>query len=88
MKDEMRDMWCWMNGLYTLDAISVTVANVLASKGTPPQKYKEQPILAAAKEQNRVLTEEEKKEQVQMLWNALSVMQSNFERTHGDKNNA
>jgi len=84
----MRDMWCWMNGLYTLDAITVTVSNVLASKGTPPRNYKERPILAVAKEQNRVLTEEEKLEQVQMLWDKLASMQSSFERTHGDKTNA
>ena len=78
----------WINGMYTLDALSVVMSNAFAAKGSKGKDYRSMPIMSEIKERNRELTEEEKLEQVQMLWNSLSIMQSNFERTHGDKQNA
>lgn len=84
----MQDELLWLNGMYTLDAFRVVLFNAFAAKGSKPQEYRNQPITAEIKEKNRVLTEEEKQEQIQMLFSNLTMMQNNFERAHGDKQNA
>lgn len=84
----MQDELLWLNGMYTLDALRVVISNAFPSKGSKTQEYRDRPITTEIKEKNRVLTEEEKLQQVKMLWNTFSVMQGNFERTHGDKQNA
>ena len=84
IKDEMRDMWCWFMGRYTLEAVQTVVAGALTPKGQKPPEYLKNPILKEAKEKNRVLTEEEKQQQIDYLFNTLAIMQHNFEISHGE----
>lgn len=84
----MQDELMWISGRYTLEAFSVTLANAFAEKGKQPVEYRKMSYTAEYKENHRVLTEEEKQEQIQMLFGNLAIMQSNFERTHGDRRNA
>lgn len=87
-KREIVDEMMWINGMYTIKALRVVVSEIFAKNGQSTEKYADVPILTEAREKNRVLTEEEKQEQIQILFSNLSVMQGNFERTHGDKQNA
>ena len=87
-KREMIDEMMWMNGMYTMEAIKIVVSGMFAKQGQTPEKYMERPMLMEYRERNRVLTEEEKQEQIQMLFSNLTIMQGNFERTHGEKRNA
>ena len=87
-KREMLDEIMWMNGMYTMDALRVVLSNAFASKGSTPAEYMKNSLLSEMREKNRVLTEEEKQEQIQILFGNLEMMQANFERTHGDKRNA
>lgn len=34
----------WIQGLYTLNALSVVIGNAFSKKGTPPRKYLEKPL--------------------------------------------
>lgn len=83
-KREMIDEMMWTNGMYTMQAIRVIVSGIFAKQGQIPEEYMEKPMLLQYRENNRELTEEEKQEQIQALFSNLSIMQGNFERTHGD----
>ena len=67
----------WINGMYTVSALAVTVGNMFRKKGTQPAKYMERPI--SLFEEQRELTEEEKLTEEQKLLLALKSMQSAFE---------
>lgn len=82
LKDEVKDMWCWYMGAYVHEAMSVTLANAFSSKGSTPIKYRDKPFL---KDVQTELTEEDIKAQRQAILSSLTVMQHNFERTHGEK---
>lgn len=85
IKDEMKDSWCWFMGAYVKEAFQVVMANAFAKKGAQPVTYRESPFLKEFHEQNRVLTEEEKQEQISILFGNLEIMQHNFEASHGEK---
>lgn len=87
-KREMIDEMMWLNGMYTMEAIRIVVSGMFAKQGQAAEKYRDKPILTEYRESHRVLTEEEKQEQIQMLFSNLTIMQGNFERAHGDKQNA
>lgn len=80
----MQDMWCWLNGLYNYEAFAVVLSNAFKDKGQQPAKYRDKPLYIEHKEKNRVLTEEEKKDQIALLFGNLERMKNNFERSHGD----
>lgn len=75
-------MWCWYMGAYVHEAMSVTLANAFSSKDSTPVKYRDRPFL---KDVQTELTEEEIEAQRQAILSSLTVMQHNFERTHGEK---
>lgn len=81
----MKDSWCWFMGAYVKEAVTVVAANMFAAKGAQPVQYREKPFLREAYEKNHVLTEEEKQQQIQLLFGNLEIMQHNFEATHGEK---
>ena len=87
-KREMQDEAMWLNGFYTLEALSVVLGNFFAGKNANPREYRDKPILTEMREKNRVLTEEEKQEQIKILFGNLDIMQKSFESAHGDKQNA
>lgn len=85
---EIHDEEMWLNGFYTLEALNVVLGNFFAPKGAKTKEYRDKPILTEMREKNRVLTEEEKQEQINILFGNLEIMQRNFESAHGDKHNA
>jgi hypothetical protein len=80
----MKDMWCWMNGRYVYEAIATVASNMMKKQGQQPDDYRDKPILSELKEKNRVLTEEEKQDQISLLFGNLERMKNNFERSHGE----
>ena len=72
-------------GAYVKEAFQVVMANAFAKKGAQPVTYRESPFLKEFHEQNRVLTEEEKQEQISILFGNLEIMKNNFEASHGEK---
>lgn len=83
-KREIIDEILWMNGRYTMEAFGVILANAFKKEGSPPEKYREMPIMTEYREQHHELTEEEKQAQIQLLFGNLEIMKNNFERTHGE----
>ncbi len=80
LRREMQDELLWLNGIYTLEAFRVVLSNAFQSKNTLPEKYRDKPIMTEIREKNRVLTEEEKEEQIKLLFGNLEMMQKNFEK--------
>lgn len=85
IKDEIKDMWCWFMGKYVYEALGAALGAAFAKKGQEPPKYLENPILKMSKEANRELTEEEKQQQISVLFGNLENMKKSFELTHGEK---
>lgn len=85
IKDEVKDMWCWFMGKYVYEALGAALGAAFATKGQEPPKYLENPILKMSKDANRELTEEEKQQQISVLFSNLEIMKTNFELTHGEK---
>ena len=85
IKEEINDTNNWLLGMYVHEAVAVVISNAFAGKGEAPKKYRDKPILAEYKENNRELTEEEKQSQIDALFGNLQLMQHNFELTHGEK---
>lgn len=67
----------WVNGMYTMSALSATVGNMFKKKGAEPNKYFEEPLPVF--EERKVLTEEEKITEEQKLLLTLEAMQNAFE---------
>ena len=88
IKRELQDEEMWVNGMYTMEAFRVVLTNAFSQKGAKPVEYRDKSLLQELKDKNRVLTEEEKQEQINLLFSSLAVMQTNFEKAHGDKHNA
>lgn len=78
MEDE-RDYIC---GLYTYEAVTVSLSNAFRGKNGKIHKYREKPILVEWEENNRPLTEEELQKQREMFVERLKLMQTNFELAH------
>lgn len=73
----------WVNGMYTMSALSATVGNMFKKKGAEPNKYLEEPLPVF--EERRELTEEEKVSEEQKLLLTLETMQKAFELNRKDK---
>ena len=67
----------WVNGMYTMSALSATVGNMFRKKGTEPNKYIEKPLPVF--EECKQLTKEEKITEEQKLLLTLEAMQKKFE---------
>lgn len=76
----------WVNGMYTMAALSATVGNMFKKKGTEPNKYLEEPLPVF--EERKELTEEEKLTEEQKLLLTLETMQRAFEMNKKDKESA
>lgn len=71
------DNYMWMMGGYVCEAVSVSLARSF-SKGSSA-KYRERPMLDDFNLEDQ--TEAQKMEKVENLFNMLSLMQANFERS-------
>ena len=94
LKRDMYDELFWINGMYTLEALNVVISNVLSAKGASPKSYRDKPILMEVREKTKELSQEEKQEQIDILFGNLSLMQKKFEknkennkRKNNEKNN-
>ena len=81
-------MWIWW-GTYGLSAFQTVVSHFgagLAGKKSDA-KYIEKPIYEQAKKNTAELTEEEKREETEMLFAQLKLMETNYNLKHKDGNN-
>ena len=77
-----KDMFLWLNGRYTQQALLSTVCNLFREKGQEAFEYPEKPLTDKTElnEYGEVeLTEEEKKMWRERLLIGLKIKQSNFE---------
>ncbi len=86
-KEELKekDYLAWLSNQYTLSAVSVAVEHCLAGRKAK-SKYIEKPIMQEIEEkqqENKPLTEEEKKRQTEQLFLRLRIMGANFNLNHG-----
>lgn len=93
IRDDMNDSRDWKLGRYIESAVATAIEHNFAGSKAKSQ-YIEKPFSQLKKERNKEkeLTEEEKKQQVNLLFTSLKVMQFNFEneqrRKQGDKGHA
>ena len=83
-KIKEQDYMAWLQGQYTLSAVSVAVEHCLAGKKAK-SKYIEKPLMQEIQEKqeaNKPLTEEEKKRQTEQLFLRLRIMGANFNLNH------
>lgn len=83
----MKDEEMWLMGNYIMSALDATVCNnsLWRGKNGKPAKYIEKPIMQTAELENKVLTEEEKKKQLEKFVMSMKLMESNYKAEH--KNN-
>lgn len=79
-----KDYLAWLQGQYTLSAVSVAVEHCIAGRKAK-SKYIEKPLMQEIEEkqqENKPLTEEEKKRQTERLFLRLRIMGANFNLNH------
>lgn len=84
-KRELEDEKMWLYcGVYVKSAFETVIAHFGAglSGKKSNAKYIEMPITKQAEENNRELTEEEKRVQTEKLFARLQIMEANFNLTH------
>ena len=67
--------------LYFTNAIEVALHNAFRGKGKKPLEHLKEPLMKTYEDEHRELTEEEKKEQVSLLFSNLTRMQEQFEKS-------
>lgn len=75
-----KDYLAWLSNQYTLSAVSVAVEHCLAGRKAK-SKYIEKPLMQEIEEkqqENKPLTDEEKKRQTEQLFLKLRIMGANF----------
>ena len=77
---KIRDEENWLTwGTYAMSMFSVVLANAFSKNSQA--KYIESPIYQQAKE-NKKITEEEKKNQIEQLFMQLQIMETNYKLNH------
>lgn len=76
-----KDYLAWIQGQYTLSAVSVAVEHCLAGRKAK-SKYIKKPLLQELEEQNGPMTEEEIQRQRELFVAKLQAMKTNFELNH------
>lgn len=82
MKQKQLDGQMWMMGAYVLEAVGVSMANAFSKKGRKVE-YRKKPFMADLDLEPTALSEEQKIERTNALFSMLSIMQSNFNNSHG-----
>lgn len=80
-KQKLLDSNMWLMGMYIQSAVTVAVEHNLAGKKAQT-KYLEKPLLETKEQSEReeILTEEQKKKQVDNLFLGLQIRKDNFDR--------
>lgn len=85
-KIKEQDYMAWLSNQYTMSAVSVAAEHCLAGRKAK-SKYIEKPFMQEIEEkqqENKPLTEEEKKRQTEQLFLRLRIMGANFNLNHGN----
>ena len=72
----------WINGQYTLAAVTVGVERNLAGRKAKSE-YPKNPFFEEIEKQNKPLSDDELQKQRELFAERLKTMQSNFEISHG-----
>lgn len=82
-KEELKekDYLAWIQGQYTLSAVSVAVEHCLAGRKAK-SKYIKKPLLQELEEKNKSMTENEIQKQRELFVAKLQAMKTNFEINH------
>ena len=67
--------------LYFSNAIEVALYNAFRGKGKKAAEHLKEPLMKSYEDKHRELTEEEKEEQVSLLFSNLTRMQEQFEKS-------
>lgn len=81
------DELAWLQGRYVFDAVSIALANAFRGKAKAAVKYNEKPYSQMEGKDGSSLTEEQKKQYVDALFNRLEIMKFNFEMEKKSKTN-
>lgn len=81
---EQQDYMNWLNGQYTMSALTVAISNCFSKNSN--LKYIEKPIMQMVSEQNRPLTEEEKQLEVDRFFAQEKARRVNWKRNHKKEN--
>nr|DAK73002.1 MAG TPA: hypothetical protein [Caudoviricetes sp.]DAX14305.1 MAG TPA: hypothetical protein [Bacteriophage sp.] len=76
------DYMNWINGQYTLAAVTVGVERNLAGRKSKSE-YPKNPFFEEIEKQNKPLSDDELQKQRELFVERLKTMQSNFEISHG-----
>lgn len=76
------DYMNWINGQYTLAAVTVGVERNLAGRKSKSE-YPKNPFFKEIEKQNKPLSDDELQKQRELFVERLKTMQSNFEIFHG-----
>lgn len=80
-KIKEQDYLAWLQGQYTLSAVSVAVEHCLAGRKAK-SKYIKKPLLQELEEKNKPMTENEIQKQRELFVAKLQAMKTNFEINH------
>lgn len=74
----------WYLGGYIFEAVSIAIGNALRKKNQKPNSYFELVQEPYLKNPTNELSEDERQQQIDALMARLSVMQANFNLSHGE----
>lgn len=80
-KVKEKDYMAWLQGQYTLSAVSAAVERCLAGRKAK-SKYIKKPLLQELEERNKPMTEKEIQRQRELFVAKLQAMKTNFEINH------
>lgn len=81
---KQRDYEMWTQGIYFQDAIMSSIGNAFRKKGALPHEYYKKPLITQYEDEHRPLTEKEKMQYVNEVFDNLIGMQKRFEDSQRD----
>ena len=79
LKRRQQNEMLWLQGVYSLNALSVVIGNAFSKKGTPPRKYLETPLDVFPKTDAELKAEQE--QQQKKLIAQLSIWKKMFDES-------
>ena len=77
LRDRHENEMMWLNGFYTLNALSVVIGNAFAKKGSAPRKYLEKALDVFPKTEAEEAAEQEQKQKALIM--GLSAWKTQFD---------
>lgn len=82
LKREMQDEMLYLSGIYTYEAVAISLSNAFRGKGKKAEKYRDKPILQSIKP----TTEDEFKRKRREVSSALATLRANYHLSHQTEN--